>query len=116
MAPKMFSPITVSSMLALARTKLILRTVPTRAFSASADKIKQLRQVTGAPMHECRAALLAADVAGDLDKAVDWLRKKGVATASKKSGRAAAEGLVAAAVNDKGSSVVTVEVGPMRER
>lgn len=61
----------------------------------TAQMVKDLRESTGAGMMDCKAALQATD--GDLDAAVDWLRKKGLAKAAKKAGRAAAEGLVVAA-------------------
>jgi elongation factor Ts len=54
--------------------------------------VKQLREQTGAGMMDCKRALEATD--GNLEEAVDWLRKKGLAAAAKKSGRTAAEGLV----------------------
>ncbi len=72
----------------------------------SAAQVKQLRDMTGAGMMDCKAAL--AETSGDLDAAVDWLRKKGIAKADKKAGRTAAEGLVGVA-NDALSGVV-VEV------
>lgn len=86
-----------------------------RPFSAaaagpSAALVKQLREATGAPMMECRNALVAEGVNLDVDKAIDWLRKKGIAAASKKAGRAAAQGLVAAAVHPSGQAGVLVEV------
>ncbi len=61
----------------------------------SAALVKDLRQKTGAGMMDCKKALGETD--GDLEAAVDWLRKKGLAAAAKKSGRAAAEGLVGVA-------------------
>lgn len=64
--------------------------------------------MTGAPMMDCRNALAAEG--NDMTKAVDWLRKKGVAAASKKAGRAAAQGVVATAVSAAGDSAVLLEV------
>jgi elongation factor Ts len=61
----------------------------------TAQMVKDLRETTGAGMMDCKAALQATD--GDMEAAVDWLRKKGLAKAAKKAGRAAAEGLVVAA-------------------
>lgn len=58
----------------------------------SAQAVKQLREQTGAGMMDCKKALV--EVGGDPDKAVEWLRKKGLASAEKKAGRATAEGLV----------------------
>ena len=64
----------------------------------SASMVKDLREKTGAGMMDCKSAL--GETQGDMDAAVDWLRKKGLAKAAKKSGRVAAEGLVGAAVED----------------
>jgi elongation factor Ts len=58
----------------------------------TAALVKQLRELTGAGMMDCKRALAETD--GDLDGAVDWLRKKGLAAAAKKAGRVAAEGLI----------------------
>lgn len=82
-----------------------------RAFAVSAAQIKELRNLTMAPISDCKKALNAEDVDGDLSKAVDWLRKNGVATASKKAGRSAAEGVVSVAATQPPSrSAVVVEV------
>jgi elongation factor Ts len=62
----------------------------------SASMVKELREQTGAGMMDCKAAL--AESGGDLEAAVDWLRKKGLSKAAKKAGRVAAEGLVGVAV------------------
>jgi len=72
----------------------------------TAALVKELREKTGAGMMDCKGAL--AETKGDLEAAVDWLRKKGLAKAAKKSGRVAAEGLVAAAVSGKSGVVVEV--------
>ena len=61
----------------------------------SAKDVKVLREKTGAPMMECKKALGHEEVQGDIEKAVDWLRKNGIAAASKRSSKDAAEGLVA---------------------
>ena len=61
----------------------------------TAALVKDLREKTGAGMMDCKAALSETD--GDIEAAVDWLRKKGLSKAAKKSGRVAAEGLVAVA-------------------
>ena len=58
----------------------------------TASMVKDLRERTGAGMMDCKKALVEVD--GDMEKAVDWLRQKGMAKAAKKSGRATAEGLV----------------------
>ncbi len=74
--------------------------------SISAAQVKQLRDMTGAGMMDCKAALAETD--GDIEAAVDWLRKKGIAKADKKAGRTAAEGLIGVAAD--GASAVVVEV------
>ena len=60
--------------------------------SISAAQVKELRELTGAGMMDCKAALAETD--GDMEAAVDWLRKKGISKADKKAGRTAAEGLI----------------------
>ncbi|SUZ31831.1 Elongation factor Ts [Roseibaca ekhonensis] len=72
----------------------------------TAAMVKELRESTGAGMMDAKKALTETD--GDMDAATDWLRTKGLAKAAKKSGRTAAEGLVAVAVN--GGKGVAVEV------
>ena len=72
----------------------------------SAALVKELREKTGAGMMDCKKAL--NEVAGDLEGAVDWLRKKGLAAAAKKAGRVAAEGLVAIATEGTSGAVVEV--------
>ena len=72
----------------------------------SAGLVKDLREKTGAGMMDCKNAL--SETNGDIEQAVDWLRKKGLAKAAKKSGRVAAEGLVGLAV--KGNLGVVAEV------
>ncbi|MDN2564709.1 translation elongation factor Ts [Aquibium sp. A9E412] len=74
--------------------------------SISAAQVKQLRDMTGAGMMDCKAAL--AETGGDMDAAVDWLRKKGISKADKKAGRTAAEGLIGVAA--EGTAAVVVEV------
>lgn len=70
----------------------------------TAAMVKELRETTGAGMLDCKKALVEAN--GNMDEAVDWLRKKGLASAAKKSSRIAAEGLVAVAVEgNKGAAV-----------
>ncbi len=68
------------------------------------DQIKAIRETTGAGMADCRKALVENN--GDMDAAVDWLRKKGLASAAKKSGRVAAEGVVLVAVNGTKGAIV----------
>jgi len=72
----------------------------------SASMVKDLREKTGAGMMDCKAAL--GETQGDMEAAVDWLRKKGLAKAAKKAGRIAAEGLIAVKV--AGTKGVLVEV------
>jgi elongation factor Ts len=74
----------------------------------SAQMVKELRERTGAGMMDCKAAL--AETGGDMEKAVDVLRKKGLAAAAKKAGRVAAEGLVASYIHAGGKIGVLVEV------
>ena len=72
----------------------------------SATLVKELRDKTGAGMMDCKKALSETD--GDIEAAVDWLRKKGLSKAAKKAGRIAAEGLVGVAVSGTSGSVVEV--------
>ena len=72
----------------------------------TAALVKELRDKTGAGMMDCKRAL--GDTGGDLEAAVDWLRKKGLAAAAKKAGRVAAEGLIGVATADKAGAVVEV--------
>jgi elongation factor Ts len=72
----------------------------------TASLVKELREVSGAGMMDCKKAL--AETAGDLEAAVDWLRKKGLAAAAKKAGRVAAEGLVGVQVEDGRGAIVEV--------
>lgn len=72
----------------------------------TAALVKELREKTGAGMMDCKGALNETN--GDLEAAVDWLRKKGLAKAAKKAGRVAAEGLVA--VESAGHHAAIVEV------
>ena len=72
----------------------------------SAALVKELREKTGAGMMDCKNAL--SETGGDIEEAVDWLRKKGLAKAAKKSGRVAAEGLVGVAVEANVGVIVEV--------
>ena len=72
----------------------------------TAAMVKELRETTSAGMLDCKKALTETD--GDMEKAVDWLRKKGLASAAKKASRIAAEGLVAVAVEGNKGAVVEV--------
>ena len=72
----------------------------------TAVDVKTLREMTGVGMMDCKKALTATD--GDMDKAVEWLREKGMAASAKKAGRIAAEGMAYAAVVDGIGVVVEV--------
>jgi elongation factor Ts len=74
----------------------------------SASAVKDLREKTGAGMLDCKKALVEA--AGDFEKAVDYLRKKGLSSAAKKSGRATKEGLVGSYIHGEGKVGVLVEI------
>ena len=72
--------------------------------SVTAALVKELREKSGAGMMDCKKALAEAD--GDMEAAIDWLRTKGLATAAKKSGRVASEGLVSFAVDGTRGAVI----------
>ena len=74
--------------------------------SITAQMVKELRIKSSAGMMDCKKAL--SETNGDMDAAIDWLRKKGLATASKKSGRVASEGLVGICIEDNFGSIVEV--------
>ncbi|UPM50468.1 MULTISPECIES: translation elongation factor Ts [unclassified Synechococcus] len=74
----------------------------------SAKLVKELRDMTGAGMMDCKKALNETN--GDKDKAVEWLRQKGIASAEKKSGRAAAEGAIGSYIHTGARVGVLVEV------
>ena len=76
--------------------------------AVTAKMVKELREMTGAGMMDCKKALSATD--GDFDKAIEFLREKGLATAEKKAGRIAAEGLVATTIKDGDKVAAIVEV------
>ena len=76
--------------------------------AVTAAMVKELREMTGAGMMDCKKALAATD--GDMDKAVEFLREKGLAGAAKKAGRIAAEGIVATKLTEDGKTAVVVEV------
>src|SRR5882672_2577899 len=78
---------------------------PTMA-TITAAMVKDLRESTGAGMMDCKAAL--TETSGDMQAAIDWLRKKGLSKAAKKAGRVAAEGLIGAVTS--GTKGVVVEV------
>ncbi|MEY2748796.1 MAG: translation elongation factor Ts [Cyanobacteriota bacterium] len=74
----------------------------------SAKLVKELRDMTGAGMMDCKKAL--AETKGDKEKAVEWLRQKGIASAEKKSGRTAAEGAIGSYIHTGARVGVLVEV------
>ena len=74
----------------------------------TAQMVKELRERTSAPMMDCKTAL--TETQGDMEKAVDYLRKKGLSAAAKKSGRIAAEGAVGSYIHGAGKLGVLVEV------
>ena len=74
----------------------------------TAAQVNELREATGVGMMECKKALTETN--GDMEKAMEWLRKKGIASAEKKSGRVAAEGVVEAYIHMGGKIGVMVEV------
>ena len=76
--------------------------------AVTAQMVKELREMTGAGMMDCKKALVEAD--GDLDKAVEVLREKGLSKAAKKAGRIAAMGLVKTAFSEDGKTAAIVEV------
>lgn len=76
--------------------------------AVSADIVKQLREQTGAGIMDCKAAL--TESGGDLEKAVEWLRKKGAASAQKKVGRATNEGVIEAYIHPGSRLGVLIEV------
>ena len=74
----------------------------------SSQQVKELREMTGSGIMDCKRALQATE--GDVEKAVAWLREKGIASAAKKSGRIAAEGIVDSYIHANGRIGVLVEV------
>lgn len=76
--------------------------------AVTAAMVKELREMTGAGMMDCKKALTATE--GNMDAAVDWLREKGLASAQKKAGRIAAEGIVATCLVNDDKKAVVVEV------
>ena len=76
--------------------------------SISASQVKELREHTGAGMMDCKRAL--EETSGDMEAAIDLLRKKGAASAERKAGRIASEGIIGQWISDDGSQAVMVEV------
>ncbi len=78
------------------------------SFVPDAKLVKELRQKTGAGIMNCKKALIETE--GDVEKAVDWLRKKGIASASKKAGRETKEGLIDSYIHTGNRIGVLVEI------
>ncbi len=76
--------------------------------SISASMVKDLREKTGAGMMDCKKALVESE--GDLEKAIDWLRQKGLSKAAKRADRAAEEGIIVLKIADDNSQVVAIEL------
>lgn len=74
----------------------------------SAERVKELREKTGAGVMDCKTALTASE--GDLEKAIDYLRQKGLSDAAKRSGRTASEGSIASYIHPGGKIGVLIEV------
>ncbi|MCG3174029.1 MAG: Elongation factor Ts [Myxococcota bacterium] len=74
----------------------------------SAESVKELRQISGAGMMDCKKALAATG--GNIEKAVDWLREKGIASAAKKASRVTSEGVISSYIHGAGRIGVLVEV------
>src|SRR5262245_22316797 len=74
--------------------------------TVTANMVKALREKTGAGMMDCKTAL--TETGGDMEEAVDWLRKKGLSKAAKKADRIAAEGLIGVTTKDKVGAIVEV--------
>lgn len=76
--------------------------------SISASMVKELRDKTGAGMMDCKSALQECSL--DMEKAVDWLRQKGLSKAAKRAGRATSEGIIGSYIHNNGKIAVLVEV------
>jgi len=76
----------------------------------TASMVKELRTKSGAPMMDCKKALSEESVQGDMNKAVDWLRKKGIARATSAATRDASEGTIAIYTDENMKNVTIVEV------
>ena len=77
--------------------------------SISTDQIKLLRERTGAGMMDCKRSLIESS--GNINQAIEWLRKKGLSKAAKKAGRVATEGLISSYIHSGGKIGVLLEVG-----
>lgn len=92
----------------LVALRYFLYYVVCRFSSVTAAMVKQLRELTGAPMMDCKKALQAEGVDGDLDKAVEVLRKQGMKRVNKVSSRTTQQGIIASAVEEKKAALVEV--------
>ena len=72
----------------------------------TASLVKELRDKTGAGMMDCKNALVETN--GDIEESIDWLRKKGISGAEKKSARVAADGVIAVSVNNESAALVEI--------
>src|SRR5262245_39809298 len=89
------------------RTEQVLRPTKDRSMTTiTASLVKELRDKTGAGMMDCKTAL--NEVKGDIESAIDWLRKKGLSKAANKAGRVAAEGLIGVTATDRSGALVEV--------
>src|SRR5690606_14886840 len=79
-----------------------------KIMNITASMVKELREMTGAGMMDCKKAL--AETEGNMDKAIEFLREKGLAAAEKKAGRIAAEGIIDTCVSEDGKVASIVEV------
>ncbi|BAW80082.1 translation elongation factor Ts [Candidatus Nitrosoglobus terrae] len=76
--------------------------------TVTAAQVKELRERTGSGMMECKKALI--ETGGDIESAIEWMRKQGLAKADRKAGRVAAEGIITTAMSDDGSRAAMVEI------
>ena len=79
-----------------------------KTMAVTAGMVKELRETTGAGIMDCKKALAETD--GNMEAAIDWLREKGLASAQKKAGRIAAEGIVATQLINDDKKALVVEV------
>ena len=92
--------------LVLVKSPLFNQTV--RSFAISAKLIKELREMTSAPMLDCKKALESPEVNGDLNKAVDYLRKQGLKKVTKVEKRNASQGVIASCIKDNKGVLIEV--------
>lgn len=97
---------TPSISIVLVKNPLFNQTV--RSFAISAKLIKELREMTSAPMLDCKKALESPEVNGDLNKAVDYLRKQGLKKVTKVEKRNASQGVIASCIKDNKGVLIEV--------